>query len=52
MRLAYHDRAIWLGDTDFVDVRIEKLTSMEYANTLVPLIQSERANKSAKLTSR
>ena len=50
MRLAYHDRAIWLGDTDFVDVPIEKLTSMEYANTLVPLIQSERANKSAKLT--
>ncbi len=31
MRRAYHDRALYLGDVDFVDVPIEDLLSAEYA---------------------
>jgi gamma-glutamyltranspeptidase/glutathione hydrolase len=31
MRRAYHDRAEWLGDQDFVDVPIDELVSVEYA---------------------
>ena len=31
MRLAYRDRAIYLGDADFVDVPVERLTSEAYA---------------------
>ena len=34
MRRAYRDRSIYLGDSDFVDVPIEKLTSMAYAQVL------------------
>jgi gamma-glutamyltranspeptidase / glutathione hydrolase len=34
MKLAYADRAEYLGDTDMVDVPIEKLTSKDYAEEL------------------
>ena len=34
MRLAYRDRARFLGDTDFADVPIERLTSNAYADEL------------------
>jgi gamma-glutamyltranspeptidase/glutathione hydrolase len=34
MRRAYRDRAVYLGDSDFVDVPVERLMSQEYANTL------------------
>jgi gamma-glutamyltranspeptidase/glutathione hydrolase len=32
MKLAFEDRAVHLGDMDYYDVPIEKLTSAEYAN--------------------
>ncbi|MGH1537820.1 MAG: gamma-glutamyltransferase [Gammaproteobacteria bacterium] len=32
MRRAYHDRAQYLGDIDFVDVSVEELLSTEHAN--------------------
>jgi gamma-glutamyltranspeptidase/glutathione hydrolase len=34
LKHAFADRARWLGDTDFVDVPIERLTSKAYADTL------------------
>lgn len=34
MRRAYRDRAVYLGDSDFVDVPVERLTSPEYAKSL------------------
>lgn len=34
MRRAYHDRAFYLGDADFVDVPVKKLLSHDYATGL------------------
>ncbi len=34
MRRAYRDRALYLGDADFVDIDLETLTSLEYARQL------------------
>jgi gamma-glutamyltranspeptidase/glutathione hydrolase len=34
MKLAFADRAVWLGDTDFVEVPVERLVSREYAAEL------------------
>src|SRR5690606_27732328 len=34
MRRAYRDRALWVADTDFAEVPIERLTSKEYAAEL------------------
>lgn len=34
MRRAYRDRALYLGDADFVDLDVETLTSLEYARQL------------------
>lgn len=34
MRRAYHDRAVYLGDSDFVKVEFNKLTSRKYASHL------------------
>lgn len=34
MKLAFADRAAWLGDTDFVEVPVERLTSEAYAAEL------------------
>jgi len=38
MRLAYYDRARYLGDPDFVDMPLEKLTSKAYADARRPAI--------------
>lgn len=38
MRLAYRDRAIYLGDPDFVDVPVARLTSESYAGELAARI--------------
>lgn len=43
MKLAYRDRATYLGDMDFVEVPIEQLTSSEYAQQLAALISLEQA---------
>jgi gamma-glutamyltranspeptidase/glutathione hydrolase len=49
MRRAYHDRARWLGDTDYVDVPVERLTDPHYAAGRRASIRSDRATPSAQL---
>lgn len=46
MRRAYRDRSKWLGDSDFVDVPIARLTSMDYAKTLIADIRAQQATPS------
>ena len=43
MRRAYRDRAFFLGDPDFVDVPIKKLTSKEHASILALTIDMNAA---------
>lgn len=43
MKLAYRDRATYLGDTDFVEVPIDLLTSPEYARDLAATISLDQA---------
>ncbi|MDR1472827.1 MAG: gamma-glutamyltransferase [Synergistaceae bacterium] len=45
MRYAYADRSEYMGDPDFVEVPVEKLTSMEYAKSIYDKIVA--ANKKA-----
>jgi gamma-glutamyltranspeptidase/glutathione hydrolase len=49
MRRAYLDRARHLGDPDFVQVPVTRLTSKAYAKTLAASIDPERASKSIEL---
>lgn len=49
MRRAYRDRAIYLGDPDFVDVPVELLTHPAYAAGLRAGISQEKATPSALL---
>ena len=49
MRRAYLDRARYLGDPDFTDVPVRRLTSKEHARTLAWTIQTQRASSSAAL---
>jgi gamma-glutamyltranspeptidase / glutathione hydrolase len=49
MRRAYRDRAIYLGDPDFVDVPVSLLTSADYAAGLRAGIHPQRATPSALL---
>lgn len=42
LKHAFADRARWLGDADFVDVPVEKLTSLSYAQELARRIDLER----------
>jgi len=49
MRRAYRDRAIYLGDTDFIDVPIERLTHPYYALGQAASIRLDRATPSAAL---
>lgn len=46
MRLAYRDRAAFLGDSDFVDVPVDRLTSKDYAAGLGRSINNELATPS------
>ena len=50
MRRAYHDRANYLGDTDFVNVPVDRLLSTAYADELARTIEIGRATPSAKLS--
>lgn len=43
MRRAYRDRAVHLGDTDFVQVPVERLTSRRYNAGLAATIHPQRA---------
>jgi gamma-glutamyltranspeptidase / glutathione hydrolase len=47
MRRAYRDRAQYLGDTDFADVPIARLTSKEYAAQLRKTIDESKATPSS-----
>lgn len=49
MRRAYRDRAEYLGDTDFVDVPMKKLTGMKHATRLQQSIDLEKATPSSSL---
>jgi gamma-glutamyltranspeptidase/glutathione hydrolase len=49
MRRAYRDRAVYLGDTDFVDVPIERLTHPYYALGQGATIRLDRATPSDAL---
>lgn len=49
MRRAYRDRAIYLGDPDFVNVPVEMLTSQYYADGLRASIRPDRATPSSML---
>ena len=51
MRRAYRDRAIYLGDPDFVDIPVEMLTSQYYADGLRASIRPDRATPSSMLPS-
>jgi gamma-glutamyltranspeptidase/glutathione hydrolase len=46
MKLAYADRSRHLGDADFVDVPVDGLISKEYAASLRPMIDLEKATPS------
>ena len=49
MRRAYRDRAVHLGDPDFVEMPIEMLTSQYYADGLRASIRPDRATPSSML---
>ena len=49
MRRAYHDRAKYLGDLDFVDVPIEELISKDYTNQRMADFSTRRATPSEAL---
>ena len=49
MRRAYRDRAVHLGDPDFVEMPIEMLTSRHYADGLRASIRPDRATPSSML---
>ena len=43
MRRAYHDRALYLGDGDFIDMPIQRLLSLDYAAGLRSSIRPDKA---------
>jgi len=49
MRRAYRDRAIYLGDPDFVEIPVDMLTSQFYADGLRASIRPDRATPSSML---
>ena len=50
MRYAYHDRADYLGDPDFVKMPLERLMSTDYATSLRKGILPDKATPSSALT--
>ena len=46
MRRAYRDRSVYLGDTDFIDVPVKRLTSVSYAKELGADIKMDEATPS------
>ena len=49
MRRAYHDRAYYLGDSDFVNVPVNRLINADYAAGLRSTIRMDRATPSSLL---
>lgn len=49
MRIAYADRAVHLGDPDFVEVPIAQLTSLEYAKMRRQEIDMQRVRRSQEV---
>ena len=52
MQRAYADRALHLGDSDFVKVPVARLTSQDYARDVAGKIDRQRARSSATTQSR
>jgi len=50
MKLAYADRAEFLGDADFYPVPVEKLISKEYADERAKLIDTAKATPSSRVS--
>ncbi|MBB5320227.1 gamma-glutamyltranspeptidase/glutathione hydrolase [Marinobacter oulmenensis] len=50
MKLAYADRARYLGDTDFVEVPLKGLTSKDYADELRQGIDPDRARPASDIS--
>jgi len=50
MRRTYHDRALYLGDTDFIEVPVARFLSPDYAAGLRSSIRTDRALPSASLS--
>ena len=49
MRRAYADRSKYLGDPDFVDIPVEAITAMDYADRLRDTISLEAATRSTEV---
>lgn len=49
MRRVHRDRALYLGDPDFVNVPVQRLTSADYAAGLAASIRTDRATPSSAL---
>lgn len=49
MRRAHRDRAVYLGDPDFVDVPVQRLTNIDYAAGLAASIRTDHTTPSSAL---
>ncbi len=50
MRRAYHDRALYLGDADFIEIPVKRLLSTDYAAGLRSTIRPDKALASGFLS--
>jgi gamma-glutamyltranspeptidase/glutathione hydrolase len=50
MRRAYHDRALYLGDSDFIDMPVKRLLNEDYAAGLRSSLRADKALPSAMLS--
>jgi len=50
LRRAYHDRALYLGDPDYIDMPVKRLLSQDYAAGLRSSIRPDKALPSALLS--
>ncbi|TAN69634.1 MAG: gamma-glutamyltransferase [Methylobacter sp.] len=50
MRRAYHDRALYLGDSDFIDIPVKRLLNDDYAAGLRSSLRSDKALPSEMLS--
>ena len=50
MRRAYHDRSLYLGDADFINVPVERLINEDYAAGLRSSIRLDKALPSSELS--